>query len=1122
MFKLFLVTIVSFLLFNSACFSQSASKKLIPYKIIKAKKPTATKAGFQYNFDFYDIDKGLNNSIIYSITEAKNGYLWIGTDGGGINIYNGKSFEYITEKDGLISNIIFDIFEDSKGRIWIGTQGGITYYDGKTFKTFPEDRFPPIEINTIYEDNFNNIWIGTYGGGVFQYNDSVFTQYTTNNGLSSNYVTSVFQNSKNEIWIGTYGGGLNTYINGKFSFHSESFNEATAYINSICEDNNGVLWIGTDGGGILKIKNNTIKHITDKEGLCSIDIKIILNDNKGNIWIGTNDGITKVYNNEYSTITEKEGLNNNRIWAIEQDRNGNLWFGSYGNGIIKFSGETFIHFSEEGGLANEKVDAILEDSKNNIWFGTSGGGVVKLKNNTFYNYTEKHGLSNNSVKSILEDDEGKLWFGTYGGGITIYDGNYFKQYTMKCGLPSNDIMIIKKDNNNNKWLGSYGGGLSKITPDYQITNYNTDNGLPSLYINDILEDENGNIWIATYGGGISKFNGKNFTNYTTKQGLASNDPISLNIDKNNNLWIGTFSGLSVFVNGKFINVTENEGLSNNSIVSILIDHKENVWLGTLTGINKLIPITINNKQQIIAIDKNYALKKYGVLEGFKGNDCNSKAVFEDKNGNIWWGTSKKLTKYNPKLDIPDNKESIIQITNIKLFFEEIDWLNFDTTYALVGKSEQQTDIRHSTIKFDSITSWNNLPINLILPYHQNHLTFNFIGINLTQPEKVRCRFMLEGLESAWNPITDRTEATYSNLPPGTFTFKVISMNPEGVWNKKPAQFSFEITPPWWATWWFRISAIIFSILSLYGIFKWRVRALKMRQKELERIVKERTAEVVRQKDEIELQRDQISEQKEQITDSIQYASRIQSAVMPSREFIEKILPNYFIYFKPRDIVSGDFYWIGEKENKIIVVAADCTGHGVPGAFMSMLGVSFLNEIINKSEVTQANLILNQLREYVKSTLGQEEETDEIKAKDGMDIAICVFDFQSDMLQYAGAYNPLYMVRNNELIETKADKMPIGIYINEKSTFTNHEIEFKKGDKFYIFSDGYIDQFGGEKGFKFMSKPFKRLLVEMCDKNMKEQYNILDKKHQEWVNNINPNTKLSYEQIDDILVIGIQV
>ncbi len=296
----------------------------------------------------------------------------------------------------------------------------------------------------------------------------------------------------------------------------------------------------------------------------------------------------------------------------------------------------------------------------------------------------------------------------------------------------------------------------------------------------------------------------------------------------------------------------------------------------------------------------------------------------------------------------------------------------------------------------------------------------------------------------------------------------------------------------------------------------------MRQKELERIVKERTAEVVKQKDEIELQRDQISEQKQQITDSIQYASRIQSAVMPSKDFINKALPNYFILFKPRDIVSGDFYWIGEKDNKIIVVAADCTGHGVPGAFMSMLGVSFLNEIINKSEVTQANLILNQLREYVKSTLGQEEHTEEIKAKDGMDIAICVFDFQSKTLQYAGAYNPLYLIRNGELIETKADKMPIGIYINEKTTFTNHELNFEKEDIFYIFSDGYIDQFGGERGFKFMSKPFKRLLLDISDKTMSEQYKILEQKHNEWVNYIDPRTKSAYNQIDDILIIGIKV
>ncbi|MCK4664420.1 MAG: tetratricopeptide repeat protein [Bacteroidales bacterium] len=270
----------------------------------------------------------------------------------------------------------------------------------------------------------------------------------------------------------------------------------------------------------------------------------------------------------------------------------------------------------------------------------------------------------------------------------------------------------------------------------------------------------------------------------------------------------------------------------------------------------------------------------------------------------------------------------------------------------------------------------------------------------------------------------------------------------------------------------------------------------------------------KQKDNIllEEQNEKIEEQKQSITDSIQYASRIQKAVVPSEERANEILPEHFILWRPRDIVSGDFWWMTQKENKVILVAADCTGHGVPGAFMSMLGVSFLNEIVNQQDIITANVILNQLRTSVKTTLKQKGAEGE--AKDGMDIALVVLDVPNMKLQFSGAYNPLYLYRNSELIETKADKNPIGIFIKEKDSFTNHEIELQKGDTFYIFSDGFIDQFGGEKGGKFKTKNFKALLQNMQDKPMKEQGEILDRTVDEWRGDI--------EQIDDIIILGVRI
>jgi serine phosphatase RsbU (regulator of sigma subunit) len=263
---------------------------------------------------------------------------------------------------------------------------------------------------------------------------------------------------------------------------------------------------------------------------------------------------------------------------------------------------------------------------------------------------------------------------------------------------------------------------------------------------------------------------------------------------------------------------------------------------------------------------------------------------------------------------------------------------------------------------------------------------------------------------------------------------------------------------------------------------------------------------------LEEQKTEIEKQKEEITDSIKYAKRIQNAILPAPEFATEILREHFILFRPRDIVSGDYYWMNKVGNKVIVAAADCTGHGVPGAFMSMLGVSFLNEIVNKNNTVQPHLILNDLRSQVKRTLGQTGKEGE--AKDGMDIALCVIDFEANKLQYAGAYNPLLLFRNGELIEVKADKMPIGIYIREKESFTNNEIELQPGDTFYIFSDGYADQFGGPTGGKFKSKPFKELLLSIQDKSMEEQREILNTTIDQWRGEI--------DQIDDIIVMGVRV
>ncbi|MGC9374648.1 MAG: tetratricopeptide repeat protein [Bacteroidales bacterium] len=259
-------------------------------------------------------------------------------------------------------------------------------------------------------------------------------------------------------------------------------------------------------------------------------------------------------------------------------------------------------------------------------------------------------------------------------------------------------------------------------------------------------------------------------------------------------------------------------------------------------------------------------------------------------------------------------------------------------------------------------------------------------------------------------------------------------------------------------------------------------------------------------------KDKLTYQKKQITDSIEYASKIQTAILPPDEFITQLIPEHFIFYKPRDIVSGDFYWVTEKNNKIVIAVVDCTGHGVPGAFMSMLGVAILNEIVNTDEEQKANTILNHLRERIKKSLhqtGKENET-----KDGMDISLCVLDKTNNILQFAGAYNSLFIISDNQSTTIKGDRMPIGIYRNEKESFTNHEINIHQGDMLYMFTDGYVDQFGGKNKRKFRIAPFRDLLFTIHDKSIDEQKKTLETKFNTW--------KGSLEQIDDVLVFGFRI
>ena len=739
----------------------------------------------------------------------------------------------------------------------------------------------------------------------------------------------------------------------------------------------------------------------------------------------------------------------------------------------QFDGESFTQYTrEKTGLGNDYVLSIMEDSHGNMWFGTYGSGVSKYDGETFsiaYNY---HGMSDYTINCMLEDHQGNYWFGTYRGGLTKFDGQCFAHYTWEESSIASMVYSMLEDSKGNLWIASY-PGVKRIKND-SITHFTEKEGLIDDLVQYIMEDRHGNMWFGT-SNGISVFNGDVFVNFTSREGLSSSFIKTINEDKNGEIWISTVNGLNRMI------FNTDDGIFNKKDSSVSP------------------PLVINYNKQ----------------DGLNGVNFFHNAVIDSKN-RIWFGSGINLTTLDLNNFSVNSEPPEVQLNSIDIEDRALDFRFLE-------------DSTGRQIKYSRVAKYHNYPEDLELPYKKNHLTFHFSAIDWSAPHKLLYSYKIDGVDDTWSTPSSETKADYRNLPHGSFTFNVSAIGEAQVWSD-PMEYTFTVLPPWYDSWVARICYVLFILAIIQISVRFRTAKLKQRQIELETKIAIATQEIREQKEEVESQRDEIEaqrdaietqrdvvvSQKNEILDSISYAERIQSAMLPPETYITELLNENFILYKPRDIVSGDFYWIKQVNQYVVVVAADCTGHGVPGAFMSMLGISYLTEIVQRREITQANQVLNELRKQIKHSLRQHGERDE--SKDGIDMALCVLDLKNSKMQYSGANNPLYFIRDSdgkpELKEFKADRMPLGYYQGKDRPFTNHEIDLEPGDTFYLFSDGFIDQKGGKDNKKYMSKEFRNLLLEIQDQPMPDQKGILDKTLADWMGD--------NSQMDDVLVIGVRL
>jgi serine phosphatase RsbU (regulator of sigma subunit) len=507
-----------------------------------------------------------------------------------------------------------------------------------------------------------------------------------------------------------------------------------------------------------------------------------------------------------------------------------------------------------------------------------------------------------------------------------------------------------------------------------------------------------------------------------------------------------------------INITAKDGLKSNYCYSIISCDSTYVWIGQRLGISR---VNINSN----------AVYVYDADKGITGN-CNLNAVCKDEAGVLCFGTTQGLVKYDRE---KDRKNIVPPKTNI--------------TKVLISDKEY------------------DFTKDIQLPYSAYKIRIEYTGLNYRDPEAVKYQYILEGYDLEWSEITDSRYVIYPRVEDGEYKFKLKSFNSDGFSEETAASFNLKIKLPVWKTWWFISLVVLLLILTVYLIIKIRERRQKQLQDYLEKSLAERTKEVVEQKEEIEIKN-------RDITDSINYAQRIQESILPPIRKLHENFSGSFVYYQPRDIVSGDFYWFDKiSDRKFVIVCADSTGHGVPGAFMSMIGTTLIKDICLREGDKPPSSILQSLDIELRNTLNQNIEVG--KPNDGMDIVVCEINLKTNYLRYASAMRPMIVYKDGEQIYIKGSRSSVGgHYDKADKIFEDQGLQLSKGDLIYMFSDGYPDQFGGSIGKKFKMVRLKNLLNDIYQKTMEEQYNYVKSTFNLW--------KESYPQVDDVLFMGIKL
>jgi ligand-binding sensor domain-containing protein/serine phosphatase RsbU (regulator of sigma subunit) len=921
----------------------------------------------------YDVTDGLGGSDVTSIIQDKDGDLWFGLSEGGISRYDGRTFRTFTTKDGLPINNVRTVFEDSRDNLWFGTMeyfsekgAGVCRYDGKSFQTFTtKDGLADDAIMAIYEDDQGNMWFGTLNGGASKFDGTRFQNYTKENGLLSNLVGDITQDKAGKLWFGhgfEWGYGATRYDGRSFTHFTTRDGLAHNAVASITADAHGNLWFGTLGG-VSKYDGKAFKNLIIAERLSGA-VCDVFQTKDGDIWFATWSGVIRYRDGELLSFTAKEGLAHDWTMCITEDREGNLWFGTDMSGASRY--DRSVQNIPVAITANR---SLIRDEKGNLWFTVSGIGLGRYDGESMQTFAAEDGLPEAEVRPIYEDSRGNIWIGTF-GGLARYDGERFQTFTHKDGLSFDWIGVVYIDNHGLVWIGSQSsGGVCTYDGAKSVQVAGKDELGGNDFIGDITQDADGNMWFSVIGVGLCKYDGKAFTHFTARDGLPSDKGFCLLADSKGSVWFGTEGGGVCRYDGKgFRTFTVEDGLASNFLQAIFEDSQGNLWFGTKAG-----GVSKFDGRNFQTLTTDSGLLSNTVL-----------AIKEDENGDMLFGTAGGITIYTPpKEKIPPP----VIVTEVVA----------DEVYpAPVGATHASP---------------------LQIPSTTPRISFAYHGMSF-KTKRMRYNYMLEGHDADWQATRDE-EASYENLKPGDYVFKVIAINRDLVYSEAPATVHLAIVPPLYLRAVFLVPTASFATILLATLVILATALIKRRR--------------------------QVHAYQQAAVRELQDAREMQMSLLPESP---PPMEGFDIagFSRPAREVGGDFFdYLSVGDGRIGITLADISGKGLKGAMNAVMTDGMLHEVATIEE--SCGKILSRLNTGLYSL---------IEKRTFVALELAILEQDSMKLQWANAAQPYPIVKRGEQVfESKSDsELPLGMMPN--TSYPDWELDLQSGDIVVFYTDGIIE------------------------------------------------------------------